>query len=142
MIYEILIRGKSDGTVSGSHVIDFDAAGNIGAPRPILDADWPAVAADVNGALIEQLAARDAEITALKAEHASILAAAVDAEGKAVQDRLDALVQAGQAAHAAGDLATIGLVLDQAYAYTASSRRAKLEAQLAQAQAALAALPQ
>ena len=63
-------------------------------------------------------------------------AAAVEAEARAVHARLDALVQAGQEAHAAGDLDALGAVLDAAYAYTSAARRAKLEANLASAQAA------
>jgi len=68
------------------------------------------------------------------------LAAAVLAEGKAVQARLDDLVAAGQAAHAAGDLVALGTVLEQAYAYTATARREKLEAEVAAANAAADAL--
>jgi len=80
-----------------------------------------------------------AAITALEAQHASDLAAAVEAEGRAVHNRLDALVQAGQEAHAAGDLDALGKVLVAAYAHTSKARRAKLEAELATAQSAVAA---
>jgi hypothetical protein len=67
------------------------------------------------------------------------MAAAVEAEGRAVHNRLDALVQAGQEAHAAGDLDALGKVLVSAYAHTSSARRAKLEADLATAQSAVTA---
>jgi hypothetical protein len=87
-----------------------------------------------------------AAITELEAQHAADLAkaaadlaAAVEAEGRAVHNRLDALVQAGQEAHAAGDLDALGKVLVAAYAHTSSARRAKLEADLATAQTALTA---
>jgi hypothetical protein len=80
-----------------------------------------------------------AAITELEAQHAADLAAAVEAEGRAVHNRLDALVQAGQEAHAAGDLDALGKVLVAAYAHTSSARRAKLEADLATAQAAVTA---
>jgi len=80
-----------------------------------------------------------AAITELEAQHAADLAAAVEAEGRAVHNRLDALVQAGQEAHAAGDLDALGKVLVAAYAHTSKARRAKLEADLATAQTAVAA---
>jgi len=80
-----------------------------------------------------------AAITELEAQHAADLAAAVEAEGRAVHNRLDALVQAGQEAHAAGDLDALGKVLVAAYAHTSKARRAKLEADLAAAQSAVAA---
>ena len=80
-----------------------------------------------------------AAITELEAQHAADLAAAVEAEGRAVHNRLDALVQAGQEAHAAGDLDALGKVLVAAYAHTSTARKAKLEADLATAQAAVTA---
>ena len=87
-----------------------------------------------------------AAITELKAQHAadlakaaSDLASAVEAEARAVHNRLDALVQAGQEAHAAGDLDALGKVLVAAYAHTSKARKAKLEADLASAQAAVTA---
>ena len=97
-----------------------------------------------------QLKAQDAEawdtinavdeaIAAKDAQHAADLAAAVEAEGRAVHNRLDALVQAGQQAHAAGDLDALGKVLVAAYAHTSKARKAKLEAELAAAQASVTA---
>jgi hypothetical protein len=80
-----------------------------------------------------------AAIEAIEAQHSSDLAAAVEAEGRAVHNRLDALVQAGQEAHAAGDLDALGKVLVSAYAHTSKARRAKLEADLATAQTAVTA---
>ena len=80
-----------------------------------------------------------AAITELEAQHAADLAAAVEAEGRAVHNRLDALVQAGQEAHAAGDLDALGKVLVSAYAHTSKARKAKLEAELAVAQVAVKA---
>ena len=81
----------------------------------------------------------DEAIAAKDAQHAADLAAAVEAEGRAVHNRLDALVQAGQEAHAAGDLDALGKVLVAAYAHTSKARKAKLEAELASAQAAVTA---
>ena len=78
-----------------------------------------------------------AAITELEAQHAADLAAAVEAEARAVHNRLDALVEAGQQAHAKGDLDALGKVLVAAYAHTSRARRAKLEADLASAQAAV-----
>ena len=80
-----------------------------------------------------------AAITELETQHAADLASAVEAEARAVHNRLDALVQAGQEAHAAGDLDALGKVLVSAYAHTSKARKAKLEADLASAQAAVAA---
>jgi hypothetical protein len=80
-----------------------------------------------------------AAIEAIEAQHAADLAAAVEAEARAVHNRLDALVQAGQEAHAAGDLDALGKVLVAAYAHTSKARRAKLEAELATAQSAVTA---
>ena len=80
-----------------------------------------------------------AAITELEAQHAADLASAVEAEARAVHNRLDALVQAGQEAHAAGDLDALGKVLVAAYAHTSKARKAKLEADLSIAQAAVTA---
>ena len=80
-----------------------------------------------------------AAITELEAQHAADLAAAVEAEARAVHNRLDALVEAGQQAHAEGDLDALGKVLVAAYAHTSKARKAKLEADLASAQAAVTA---
>ena len=87
-----------------------------------------------------------AQLASESAEHAAALvakdaekAAAVEAEGKAVHARLDALVQAGQAAHAAGDLDAIGAVLAAAYGYTSGARFERLENELVAAQAAVTA---
>jgi colicin import membrane protein len=85
----------------------------------------------------EKAAAADAHAAALAAKDAA-LTAAVEAEGRAVHARLDALVQAGQEAHAAGDLDALGAVLAAAYSYTSGARRAKLETDLAAAQVAAA----
>jgi hypothetical protein len=65
--------------------------------------------------------------------------AAVEAAKLAIQGNLDALVTAAEAAHASGDLESIGAVIAQARSYTTAARRAKLESELAAAQAAAAA---
>ena len=95
------------------------------------DEAWEAIKASANN--------HAAAITELEAQHAADLAAAVEAEGRAVHNRLDALVEAGQQAHAAGDLDALGKVLVSAYAHTSKARKAKLEADLASAQAAVTA---
>ena len=95
------------------------------------DEAWEAIKASANN--------HAAAITELEAQHAADLASAVEAEGRAVHNRLDALVQAGQEAHAAGDLDALGKVLVAAYAHTSKARKAKLEADLASAQAAVTA---
>ena len=95
------------------------------------DEAWEAIKASANN--------HAAAITELEAQHAADLAAAVEAEGRAVHNRLDALVEAGQQAHAAGDLDALGKVLVAAYAHTSTARKAKLETELASAQAAVKA---
>ena len=95
------------------------------------DEAWEAIKASANN--------HAAAITELEAQHAADLAAAVEAEARAVHNRLDALVQAGQEAHAAGDLDALGKVLVAAYAHTSKARKAKLEADLSIAQAAVTA---
>ena len=95
------------------------------------DEAWEAIKASANN--------HAAAITELEAQHAADLASAVEAEGRAVHNRLDALVEAGQQAHAAGDLDALGKVLVAAYAHTSKARKAKLEADLASAQAAVTA---
>jgi hypothetical protein len=97
-----------------------------------------------------QLDAKDDEhataLAALADQHAEDLAqgstaqaAAVESAKLAIQTNLDALVQAAEAAHASGDLDAIGAVIAQARSYTTTARRAKIEADLAAAQAAAAA---
>lgn len=102
------------------------------------DEAWEAIKASANNHadIVNELEHEHA--TAL-AKAASDLASAVEAEARAVHNRLDALVEAGQQAHAAGDLDALGKVLVSAYAHTSAARKAKLEAELAVAQAAVTA---
>jgi hypothetical protein len=97
-------------------------------------------------AAMQALAAKDAQLAdqAAEAEVArqaatTAQAAAVEAAKLAIQTNLDALVTAAEAAHASGDLESIGAVIAQARSYTTAARRAKLESELAAAQAAAAA---
>ena len=62
--YEILIRGKVDGTVAGSHIIYFDANGQTGAARPIRDEDWPSIVPGINAALTSRITELEAELAA------------------------------------------------------------------------------
>jgi hypothetical protein len=55
-VYEILIRGNPDGTISGVHVAYWKPSGNVDNPMPV---DPAAVAA--------QIAELQAEVAALKA---------------------------------------------------------------------------
>lgn len=95
------------------------------------DEAWEAIKASANN--------HAAAVTELETQHAADLASAVEAEARAVHNRLDDLVEAGQQAHAAGDLDALGKVLVAAYAHTSTARKAKLEADLATAQAAVTA---
>jgi hypothetical protein len=96
------------------------------------------------------ISAKDAKLAALADQHAADLAAAnekaasdqaaaVEAAKLAIQVNLDALVTAAEAAHASGDLDAVAAVIAQARSYTTAARRAKIEADLAAAQAAAAA---
>jgi hypothetical protein len=78
--------------------------------------------------LANALAAKDADQSA-----------AVEAAKLAIQVNLDALVTAAEAAYASGDLDAVAAVIAQARSYTTAARRAKIEADLAAAQAAAAA---
>ena len=102
------------------------------------DEAWEAIKASANNHadIVNEL---KYEHAADLAKAAADLAAAVEAEARAVHNRLDALVEAGQQAHAEGDLNALGRVLVAAYAYTSKARKAKLEADLATAQAAVTA---
>ena len=102
------------------------------------DEAWEAIKASANNHadIVNEL---EYEHAADLAKAASDLASAVEAEGRAVHNRLDALVEAGQQAHAEGDLNALGRVLVSAYAHTSKARKAKLETELASAQAAVTA---
>jgi hypothetical protein len=63
-LYELLIRGKSDGTIAGSHVVYFDESGRTGETRPIAPEDWPEVAQAVNAALSAEIASLQAQLAA------------------------------------------------------------------------------
>jgi len=91
--------------------------------QTIAGAHWPAMAAKIRA---------DAALAA------SDQAAAVEAAKLAIQTNLDALVTAAEAAHASGNLDAIAAVIAQARSYTTAARRAKIEADLAAAQAAAA----
>lgn len=82
-IYEFLLRGTPDGTLSGGHVIFFDATGREGSPQPIgatPDAiTWPHVAGLLNAAAlaaVETLTAQVATLQAAATEAAEQLATA------------------------------------------------------------------
>jgi hypothetical protein len=79
--------------------------------------------------------AHAAELAAKDASQSS----AVESAKLAIQTNLDALVTAAEAAHASGDLDAVAAVIAQAKGYTTAARRAKIEADLAAAQAAAAA---
>lgn len=74
MIYELLIRGTAEGTISGSHAIDF-VDGRPGLPRPIKASDWPAIASEINAALIATVA----ELQGTLAERDTALSSLTDA---------------------------------------------------------------
>lgn len=132
-IYEILIRGKSDGTISGSHIIEFDVNGNPSAPRPIKDEDWAGITPGINGALVAQVAAQEAALATANAQIA---------EMTATQDGLVAQATAAFAAAEGGDFGPLREVLVAASMRDTECKRAVAEAALAKAQADLAALPQ
>jgi hypothetical protein len=77
--YEILIRGKVDGTLSGGHIIETPN----GEPKPIgtVAVPWEEIAQSINGAFLEANAALTARVTELEsaADHKSSVLAAVHA---------------------------------------------------------------
>jgi len=137
-----------------------DAAAAVDAATALAESNASEIA-ELTASHAEAIAAKDAQLAAqdteawdeikavdtehaaavaeLEAQHAADLAAAVEAEARAVHNRLDALVQAGQEAHAAGDLDALGKVLVAAYAHTSPARKAKLESELTAAQTAVTA---
>ena len=155
------VRESGEGVIANLEAkLTSDAAAAVDAAKALAESNASELAkltashAEAIAAKDAQLATQDAEawdeikavdtehaaaITELEAQHAADLAAAVEAEGRAVHNRLDALVQAGQEAHAAGDLDALGKVLVAAYAHTSPARKAKLESELAAAQTAVTA---
>lgn len=90
-IYEILIRGRDDGTLAAAHVARFvpdgtDAAGlprfRLGVPAPLAVADVAAVIGEQQAALVAQAATADA-----LAEAAAQLTAERDALASRVQEQ-------------------------------------------------------
>lgn len=132
-LYEILIRGTKDGTISGAHIIEFDTNGNLGAPRPIKDEDWAGIAPGINGALVAQVAAQEADLATANAQIA---------EMTATQDGLVAQATSAFAAAESGDFGPLRQVLVAASMRDTDRKRAAAEAALAKAQADIAALPQ
>jgi hypothetical protein len=110
---------------------------------------WPDIEAHLSqlrGRIETLVREEGTNLAALRDQHAAAFAqaatdqaAAVTAAKLAIQTNLDALVTAAEAAHASGDLDAIGAVIAQARSYTTAARRAKIEADLAAAQAAAAA---
>lgn len=132
-LYELLIRGKADGSISGSHIIEFDANGNPGAPRPIKDEDWAGIAPGINGVLVSQVASQEAALATANAQIA---------EMTATQDGLVAQATAAFAAAEGGDFGPLRQVLVAASQRDTERKRAAAEAALAKAQADLATLEQ
>lgn len=84
-LYELLIRGKADGTIAGAHAIDFDANGVPGLPRPITVKDFPAIAKDFNAAALARVGELEAEAARLN----SVLTAARNAFDKGDVDAMN-----------------------------------------------------
>jgi hypothetical protein len=70
MLYELLIRGTVEGTISGAHVIDFED-GAPGLPRAIYEDDWAEISGEIDALLSAQIATLEAEIVATAAVHAT-----------------------------------------------------------------------
>lgn len=73
-IYEILFRGKSDGTLSGCHVkygvandINGKTVESIGGAEPVTGDDVQAIIGELATLQAETIAAKEAEISALQA---------------------------------------------------------------------------
>jgi hypothetical protein len=112
---------------------------DIKAQLDAKDAEHAAALAAKDAQLAAQADTHAAALANLTDQHATDQAAAVEAAKLAIQTNLDALVTAAEAAHASGDLDAVAAVIAQARSYTTAARRAKIEADLAAAQAAAAA---
>jgi len=75
--YEILIRGKEDGSISGVHAVDFEPDGTtadgsprykVGSPRPLVADDLSTLVGELFAGLAEQVAALKAENETLKTQ--------------------------------------------------------------------------
>ena len=121
-----------------------DLTAVIAAIKAAVRASEAGVISDLQAQLADQATEANLARQAAAESHAAALAAkdvekaaAVEAEGKAVHARLDALVQAAEAAHANGDLDAIAAVIAQAKGYTTTARLIRLENELVAAQAAV-----
>lgn len=78
-LYEVTFRGKSDGTISGCHVmygatVDINGQSQeaIGAAQPVTGEDVQLVVGEICTAQAETIAQKDAEIAALQAQIAAL----------------------------------------------------------------------
>lgn len=143
--YEILIRGNPNGTLSGCHVID--SAG--GDARPISQADLADIAPAINAAGLitnaEQLERVKEELEALKAAHATELAAckAELAERNAIIESAKTAIKGAIADAALDDAATVSAiaqVVAVAELPAIEKRRLEIAAEIAAKQAELDSL--
>lgn len=125
--YEILIRGNTDGTLSGCHAIDIVG----GDARPITQADLQAIAPAINAAALTTNAEELAKVTAdLAAKNALIESAKVGIKSAIENKELDdtATVQ------------TIAAIVANAELPSVEKRKAELAAEIAAKQAELSEL--
>lgn len=92
-LYELLIRGREDGSVSGGHVVRFESDGTNadGSPRYKIGQPQPFHLADLDGLLPEGFAGLAAQVAATEAERDEL---------KRERDALRACVEALEAERA------------------------------------------
>ena len=125
--YEILIRGNTDGTLSGCHAIDIVG----GDARPITQADLQAIAPAINAAALTTNAEELAKVTAdLAAKNALIESAKVGIKSAIENIDLDD----------SATVATIAAIVASAELPSIEKRKAELAAEIAAKQAELSEL--
>ena len=125
--YEILIRGNTDGTLSGCHAIDIVG----GDARPITQADLQAIAPAINAAALATNAEELAKVKAdLAAKNALIESAKIGIKSAIENIELDDTAT----------VATIAAIVASAELPSVEKRKAELAAEIAAKQAELSEL--
>ena len=125
--YEILIRGNTDGTLSGCHTID--TAG--GDARPITQDDLAAIAPAINAAALATNAAELEQVRADLADRNALIESAKEAIKSAIADPL---------LDDTATVATIAQVVAVAEMPAIEKRKLEIAAEIAAKQAELNAL--
>lgn len=118
MHYEILLRGDTDGSLKGAHVLETPTS----QARPIQAGDWPAIVAGINEAALVKASAHDVAVAARDTATADL------AQNQAISDEL---ATRAEAAMASGDLAALPAIIADAKLFGNAREKAKLQAEAA-----------